>query len=370
MNSVNNFMNIIGVIVEYNPLHSGHIYHIKKIKELYNPDLIIAVMSSSISSRGDLSIFDKFEKTNYALEAGIDLVVELPFILACQRSDIFAYNAVSILNLLNVNKIIIGSETDDIKLYEKAYNEYNKNDNKIKEYLDKGLSYKEAYSKILDLEPNDMLGYSYYKAIKDNNYNIELNTIKRFNSSHHELTPNNLEFTSSRSIRANLDLINKYCPNYVNKDNVLNEDKIFNYLKYKILESDILELKNLYFVDEGIENKLKDIIYYNDLDSFIDYLSTKRYTKTRIKRMLMYILFNIKKAEINNLDINFVRILGYDDLGKSYLNKIKKNITIYSNIKEGINNILDIEMKVSKILDLIYNIDLLKNEQSKPIIKG
>ena len=84
----------------------------------------------------------------------------------------------------------------------------------------------------------------------------------------------------------------------------------------------------------------------------------------------MYIIFNIKKSDINNLDINFARVLGYDDLGKAYLNKIKKNITIYSNIKDGLNNILDIEMKVSKILDLIYNIDLLKNEQSKPIIKG
>lgn len=363
-------MNIIGVIVEYNPLHSGHIYHINKIKEIYKPDLIIAVMSSSISSRGDLSIFDKFEKTNYALEAGIDLVVELPFVLACQRSDIFAYNAVSILNLLNVNKIIIGSEKDDIKLYEKAYNLYKNNDTKIKEYLEKGYSYKEAYSKILDLEPNDMLGYSYYKAIKDNNYNIELNTIKRFNSSHNEIIPNDLEFTSSKSIRANLNLINKYCPNYINKDNVLDENKLFNYLKYKILESNTLDLKNLYFVDEGIENKLKDIINYSDLNTFIDYLSTKRYTKTRIKRMLMYILFNIKKSDINNLDINFVRILGYDSLGKAYLNKIKKNINIYSNIKEGLNNILDIEMKVSKILDAIYNIDLLKNEQSKPIIKG
>ena len=363
-------MNIIGVIVEYNPLHNGHIYHINKIKEIYKPDLIIAVMSSSISSRGDLSIINKFEKTNYALEAGIDLVIELPFILACQRSDIFAYNAVSILNLFNVNKIIIGSENDDIKLYEKAYNLYKDNDDEIKNLIDKGYSYKQAYSKILDLEPNDMLGYSYYKAIKDNNYNIELNTIKRINSSHHELVPNDNEFTSSSSIRANINLIDNYCPNYINKNNILNENKIFDYLKYKILESSILELKNIYFVDEGIENKLKDIIYYDDFDSFIDYLATKRYTKTRIKRMLMYILFNIKKSNINNLEINFARILGYNNLGKAYLNKIKKNINIYSNIKEGLNNILDIEMKVSKILDLIYNIDLLKNEQSKPIIKG
>ena len=86
--------------------------------------------------------------------------------------------------------------------------------------------------------------------------------------------------------------------------------------------------------------------------------------------MLVYILLNIKKNDINEIysnDIDFIRVLGYSDNGKNYLSEIKKNLNIYTNIKEGINKALDIELKASKILDAIYNNDLFKLEQKGPI---
>ena len=125
-------------------------------------------------------------------------------------------------------------------------------------------------------------------------------------------------------------------------------------------------------VDEGLENKLKSIYKYNNLNDYISSLVSKRYTETRIKRMLAYILFNIKKNDINeiyNNKIDFIRVLGYSDKGKKYLNEIKKDVNIHTNIKEGINKALDIELKISKILDSIYNLDLLKHEQGAPIDK-
>ena len=160
----------------------------------------------------------------------------------------------------------------------------------------------------------------------------------------------------------------------MNKDinKILDEKLLFNYLKYKILNDNKNELKSIFFVDEGLENKLYEIKNYNSYDEFINSLVSKRYTKTRIKRMLTYILFNIKKDEINkiyNNDINFVRILGFNNNGKEYINKIKKDINIYTNIKENINEIFDIELKISKILDFIFNLDLIKKEQKGPMNK-
>ncbi len=114
-------MKIVGIIVEYNPLHNGHIHHINKIKELAKPDCIIACMSSSLTMRGDLSLFNKFDKARQALEASVDIVLELPFVYSMQRADIFAKNAVLILNQFNVNEIWIGSEKNDPRMFEECY---------------------------------------------------------------------------------------------------------------------------------------------------------------------------------------------------------------------------------------------------------
>lgn len=346
-------MKRIGIIVEYNPFHNGHLIHLNSIKERYNDSLIIAVMSSSFSMRGDLSILNKFDKTDIALKMGVDIVIELPFVLSLERSDIFASNSVKLLNLIGVDKIIIGSEEDNIYLYEEYYPKYD-------------------FNTKIPFMANDNLGFFYYKAIRDNNYNIELETIKRVISDFNEIKPKSSNITSASAIRNDLSLFNSYTPLYVSnmKDRLLNEDLLFNYLKYKILVTNINDLGNIFLVDEGLEYKLKDIYKFNNIDDFIIHLMEKRYKKARIKRMLLYVLFNISKDKINNIykeDINYIRILGFNDLGREYLNKIKKSINIITNVKEGINDILDIEFMVSKVLDSIYNINLIEQEQKGPI---
>ncbi len=374
-------MKKIGIIVEYNPLHNGHIYHINKIKEENNDAIIIAVMSSSFTMRGDLSVFNKFIKTKQALIANIDLVIELPFVYSINSSDIFAKYSVNILNTLGVDEIWCGSEQNDIsKLIEinnimKSF-EYN---SLLKEFLDQGLSYKKASINALkelhicELKSNDILALAYLDEIINLKSKILLKTIKRIGNNYNDKELSNEIYASATSLRLNKDLINKYVPNNVLNDyfefNFLDYNKIFIYLKYQIMNLNLSELKDVFLVEEGIENSLKKIISYNNIDDYIASLTTKRYTSSRIKRMLLYILFNITKKDILKIRSEelTIRILGYNKLGRTYLNEIKKEINIITNIKDGLNTVIDIEYKISKILDLIYNQNLALLEQKGPI---
>ena len=112
-------MEVIGVIAEYNPFHNGHIYHLKKIKEMYPNSIIIAVISGYYTQRGEISLLSKEDKTKIALNSNIDIVVELPTICTVESGDYFAYNAIYLLNKLKVNRIIFGSECNKIEELEK-----------------------------------------------------------------------------------------------------------------------------------------------------------------------------------------------------------------------------------------------------------
>lgn len=360
-------MKKVGIIVEYNPLHNGHLIHINEIKKQAHADIIIACMSGSFSSRGDLSIFDKFEKTKQALTAGIDLVVELPYVYTVERADIFAKNAVDVLKMLDVDEIWIGSEENNPELYAKAYKKF-RNNQKLRD----GKSMKATYLDELPFKSNDILGFFYYKRIMDKKYNIKLKTIKREISNFLDTIIHHEYIASANAIRENINMINDYTPKFVSdsKKKILPEDKLYKYVNYKILTSSTSELKDIFMVDEGFENKLKKEINASSYNEYFESLVSKRYTKARIKRMLDNILINLTKKEINIIqskDIDFIRVLGYNDTGKKYLKSIKKDINILTNIKEGINLAYDIEIRITKLLDFVYNTKLFKKEQSKPI---
>jgi predicted nucleotidyltransferase len=182
-------MKSIGIICEFNPLHNGHIHLINTIKNKYPNHLIVLVLNGYFLERGEVSIINKENKTKLSLENGVDIVLELPLIYGTQSADIFASKSVEILNHFKVEKIIFGSENNDFSfLKELAQNELSENfKTKIKKYLSLGESYPSAVSKAHNLKkelfnPNDILGVAYTKAVVNNNYNIELETIQRTNS--------------------------------------------------------------------------------------------------------------------------------------------------------------------------------------------
>ena len=372
-------MQKVGIICEYNPFHNGHLYHINKIKEMYPDSTIILVMSGNITQRGDLSVINKWDKTDIALHYGIDLVIELPFIYATQSADIFCYASITILNYLKVNKIVFGSESNNIEFITKlAETQLNNDDynNKIQNYLKEGLNYPTALAKSLEditniniKTPNDILAIGYVREILKNNYDITPITIKRtsdYNSK--ELSDVISSATSIReSIKKNIE-ISKYVPNYSLKFiNNIFIDMYFDLIKYKII-SEINNLDKYQSVDENIIPRIKKYIYTsNSLDEFILNIKTKNYTYNRIKRMIIHILFSITKEEIiNNNKINYIRILGFNKKGKQYLNKIKKEINIPLITKYD-EQYLSIESRITNILNIKLNNNF--EYEYKPIIK-
>lgn len=382
-------MDIIGIICEYNPFHNGHLYHIKQIKKKYPNSIIILVMSGNFLERGEVSIVNKWDKTKIALYYGINLVVELPFHFATQAADIFAYGAIKILDSLHVNKLIFGSECNDIRLLAKLADVQLKNnafEEKVREYMQSGINYPTAMSKALkDItgntinSPNDILGISYIKEIKKQNSSIKPITIKR--TSDYKKIDFNKKIVSALSIREaikNKINIEKFVPKYALKfiDTNINMENYFPLLKYKII-SEINCLDRYQSVDEGIENRIKKYIYKcNSMEDFIKDIKTKRYTYNKIQRMLVHILCGFTKEEALKLQNTvYIRILGFDDIGKNYLNSIKKDIQIpiisnYSTSK----GLLDLEFRVNAIYASIFDYQkrckLMELEsRSKPIIK-
>ena len=376
-------MKIIGIIAEYNPFHLGHRYQIEQIKKMYPNSLIIAIISTHYTERGDISIINKWDKTKICLQEGIDLVVELPTLYATQSADMFAYGALKILNELKIDAIVFGSESNNldtlinlanIQINNKEYDEL------VKNYLDKGLNYPTAMSKALkDItkieinKPNDLLGLSYIKQIIKNNYPITPISIKRTNNYHDKsITSNIINASLIRELYLKKEDISPYIPKITNEYlyQNLSLNNAYPYLLYNIINNKN-NLKDYLDIDEGIDSRiLKNINSSNTWSDLVMNIKTKRYTYNKINRMLLHILLNIKKED--NTGEIYLRILGFNNSGRNYLNKIKKSLDIkmFTSYKPSFSTVLDLEYNSTYIYSIIVNDPSLiaKEYQSKPII--
>ena len=376
-------MKVIGLITEYNPFHNGHKYQIDQIKKMYPESIIICVTSSSFTQRGEISILDKWTKTNISLKAGIDLVIELPFVFSTESADTFAYASVYLLNELKIDTLVFGSESDNVSMFkELASYQINNNefDIKVKELLDKGYNYPTALSKALEskfntliVNPNDLLAVSYSKAVLMINKDIELVSIKRTND-YHDIDSNDTVVSASniRNKMINNEDIKKYVPSYSYeylKNIKIDTSKMFDLLKYKINTEKDLSIYQT--VDEGIENRLiKYINCSNNYEEFVENIKTKRYTYNKINRMLIHILvgFTKKDKELYKKP-NYIRVLGMNNIGKEYLSKIKKEINLPL-ISKFDKDLLDFEYKVSVIYSMLVNNPSLIEQEYKNKIQG
>lgn len=369
-------MKSVGIICEYNPFHFGHVYHIEKVKELFPNHLIILVLNGNFTQRGDISLIDKWKKTEIALNY-VDLVVELPFVFGTQSADIFAYGAIQILKYLKVDSVVFGSECDDVKKLEQLskIQDTSRYNVLVKNYLELGYNYPTSLSKALSEicgdkvdSPNDLLALGYVRNLRGSG--IKAYSIKRTNN---YLDVNlNGKIVSATSIRKALKEgkdVSKYVPKvcYRYLENVKFIDDYFDLIKYKIMSEYISKYQT---VDEGIENRIKKYIQSsNNFEELVSNIKTKRYTHNKICRMLIHILTGFTKEEaLKFKEISYIRVLGFNKYGQSYLNKIKKECEVPIITKfEKDNEMLEIEARVSSIYNLRKNDDILMEHQHKII---
>jgi predicted nucleotidyltransferase len=402
-------MEASGVVVEYNPFHNGHLYHIQEARKVSQSDCVIAVMSGNFLQRGEPAIIDKFHRAKAALASGADLVIELPFLFAVQHSDYFAKGAVHLLHALKTSSICFGSESGTTAFFEKSYQQYAAHQDRFKEALKqqlaKGLSFPEAsmhaYQMIgltgsgLDLsKPNNILGFSYVKTIIENDMPMKIHTIKRRNNEYHER-----EFTgqisSATSIRKDIipkgiltDEAKAAMPGAtIEQLNVYKDvtgfwhhwDNYFDLVNYRVQTMRPEELREIHGISEGLEYRLLDTAKKaKGMTDWIDRVKTKRYTRTRIQRIFTHILTNTMKRDTepylnSSHPAPYLRILGMTEQGQKYLNQVKKEveIPIIHRLGRNMHPVLELEERASaayySILPSEIRSQLIKQELNPPL---
>ena len=398
----------IGIIAEYNPFHNGHLYQIQKAKELTGADTVIAVMSGNFTQRGETSLVNKFEKTKIALQNEVDMVIELPTIYSISSAENFALGGIKILNEIgNIDYLVFGIEEDNLQelqaIADALVNENDEFKSKIKTELDKGNSYPKArviaLKKVLSSEnvenimqkPNNILAIEYLKALKITNSRIKPFAIKRKNSMHHDKNINE-NYASGTYIRKlfienNFDEISKVVPKYTYErlselkskgTYVTSINDFSDIVIYKIRMMTKEEIRQIADINEGLENSIKlASTTCKTIDEIIDKVSTKRYTKTRISRILTYILLDITKSDMEQSKKNdpYIRVLGINKKCEEILSTINdsKLITSLKKFEEnnGENELLNIDKNSTDIYTIKYpkSVDANLDYTSKFIIK-
>lgn len=369
-------MKAIGIICEYNPFHNGHLYHIKQVKEMFPNSVLVLVLNGYFLQRGEISYLSKQDKTILALEAGVDLVVELPVIFGTQSADIFAEKSLEILTQLKVSDVVFGSECNNIsKLFFLAKQQLHEDYfQQVQSFLQDGYNYPTALFKALNqdfiCQPNDLLGISYAKAVLKNKWKIHLHTIQR-TSGYHNLEENDSIISASnirKKIQLNDDITKFVPPSVVAKIQNISFKLFFQHLRFRILTDP--DLSRYMTVDEGIEHRLKkEILNVSSIEDFLRKIKTKRYTYNKINRMFIHLLLGFTK-ELNSLaSLEYIKVLGFNLKGKSYLNFRKKDLTLPFQKKDS--KIYQMELIAATLYDeLTHSSEYFFDLSNKPVIKN
>lgn len=363
------FLNVVGVIAEYNPFHKGHLYHLDTVRKVLKPDAIIVILSGNFVQRGEPAIFDKWARAKMALYAGADLVVELPVCFSTATAEIFAESAVKLLlESQVVNTLSFGVEechkqelnylgkmlSDEPPLFKSLLNEY----------LQKGLSFPKAreiavtqylslkninlnvqlISKLLK-KPNFILAVEYVKSVNKLGANLTIFPVVRKGHQYHDkkLTKQYASATAIRQAviaqRQNfMDKIINHLPDstiqIIAEEIKHHRSPVFlqdfeTIVLYALRRLTSHELTNYFDIEEGLENRIKKAAQTcGNLEQLISQIKSKRYPVTRIQRILMHILLNIPKEMVESRTPQYFRVLGFTERGSLILRQINKNATI------------------------------------------
>ena len=364
---------VVGIIAEYNPFHNGHLYHLLQAKDLAQADYVVAVISGNFTQRGDTSIVDKWTKAYMAICGGCDLVLELPTVYSISSAENFASGAVKILDSLKIiDSIAFGAEASDLatlnNIANVLYTEPRGYTNILTHELQKGISFPSArenailmylndikrYANILN-SPNNILVIEYLKAMKMQKSNMNPIMVKRSKVYYNDdrIVDDFASATAIRKLikRREYEDLRKVVPRSTYKilsrqirdgNIVLGFENFEKEIIYTLRKMSIREIANLPDVSEGLENLIKNSAdNCNDMSKLIANIKSKRYTQTRIQRILLYALLGIDKKmmEDSKKVTPYVRVLGFTNKGKELISEINKRnpkINMITSVKKFI----------------------------------
>lgn len=389
-----------GVVVEFNPFHNGHKYLIDSLKQTED-DTVTAVISGNFVQRGEPAILDVNKRTEMALECGVDLVLSLPLPFCVSTAEKFALAGITVLDSLNtLDFIAFGSESNSPELIKECAEKLRSAefDKSVSKLIDSGVSYpvarEQAISQLFGAEvadvlksSNDILGVEYVKALLELNSRLGVKTIKRIGAGHDssDSTGNIRSASFIRSVIDNADEMKKFLPEQVfsilktaiDEKNVMDYEKYEFSLLYKLRTMTVEEINKLPDVSEGLEYRIYDAVRtatsYNEL---LEKIKTKRYTLSRIRRILNYAYLGVTKDDLL-LSVPYIRVLGFNEKGARILKSVKNNsklpvITRSADLKslteEG-KKLFDMECKARDLYSLcLKNPDKCGKEMTEKII--
>lgn len=331
-------MKISSLICEYNPFHNGHKYMLDKMRQ-NGADYIIACMSGNFTQRGDFAVFDKYSRTRTALQNGIDLVIELPVTFSCAAAEKFAYGGVSLLHSLGcIDTIYFGSECGNTQPLKHTANILQSPEisHQLKKYLSLGQTFAQArQNAILDIfphlgdilsYPNNILAVEYIKALHELHSPISPCTIQRIGSAHDSLTAvdNIASATLIRQmIYENNTNFQKYIPSPISAP-VHQFNRLETAVLYKLRMMSREDFSNLPDISEGLEHRLYNAVRNgNSVQEILSLAKTKRYTMSRLKRLIMYGFLGISKND-TAIPPQYIKILGFTQNGRHILRTMRE----------------------------------------------
>ena len=397
---------VLGIVGEYNPFHNGHLYHLEESKKMTSSNYTVAVISGNFTQRGSTAIIDKWSRAEMAIKNGIDLVIELPVLYAISSAENYADGAIKILNSLKVvDYISFGAETSDIDILNNFADILHKEPLKYRSLLThelkKGISFPKAREHALLMylngnrkfinvlsSPNNILGIEYIKALKKHKSNIKPISIARFETGYNDVTytGNIASATAIRNIVKNggFDALRKLLTNSsysilinnIKQGHIIPDLSVFEkQIIYNLRSMYPEEIAELADVSEGLENSLKNAAdSCNTLEELLNKIKSKRYTSTRLQRILLYSLLNITKKdiELSKKTIPYIRVLGLNKRGKFLISEIAKanpKLEIVTSVKKfvdkttnkNLKNMIEKDIWATDVYTLGYQFDSTSN---------
>lgn len=390
-----NNLKSVGIIAEYNPFHNGHKYHLEQALTESGADVCVSVISGNFTQRGEIALLDKWTRAEMAVRNGVNLVVEMPAVFACSNAGYFAEAGVEILEGLGAESICFGSESGNTEELSRIAREIESNmenlEEEIKTGVKDGLSYPRARSQaILKLfgenaasvieSPNNILAIEYIRRMK----NARPLAVKRLGAGYHD-TDSLDGMASATAVRKLLKEggdISRMVPEFSreilnrNRGRLTDSSMLTPLIIQKVLMTSAEDLNRIFGAEEGLGNILKSRVrYWKSYEDIIDDLKSKRYTRTRIERMLVHTLLGTKREDMMSAS-KYIRVLAFDEKGSRYLKQVKKagscKLPVITNINKDAACFPEISMTLEKDilatdiynmaagLDLYYNSEYVK----------